>query len=64
MSKKPIFFYRIMVFPHVVDKRVEGHTKLTTKNMIAARWHDVPKKHEIFWRVAGEKLKRKRKLIS
>lgn len=53
-----------MVFPHVVDKRVEGHTKLTTKNMIAARWHDVPKKHEIFWRVAGEKLKRKRKLIS
>ena len=63
-NKKPIFFYRILVYPYVIDKRVEGRTKLTTKKMIAARWHDVPKKDEIFWEEAAEKLKQKRKRLS
>jgi len=63
-NKKPIFFYRILVYPYVNDKRVEGLTKLTTKKMVASRWHDIPKKNEVFWREAAEKLKQKRKWLS
>jgi len=57
LTKKPILFYRIIVFPYVVDKRVEGRTILSTNEMIAKRWYDIPKKHEPFWKEAAKGLR-------
>jgi len=62
LAKKPIFFYKILVFPYVIDQRIEGRTKLSTKEMIAKRWHDIPKKHEHFWKEASKTVKIRKKL--
>ena len=63
LDKKPIFFYRIIVFPFIIDNRVEGLTKLNTREMLSKRWYDVPKKYKSFWKDASNELKKKRKLL-
>ena len=59
-DKKRINFYKILVFPYIIDDRVGGHTKLSTKEMLLSRWSDIPKRHEKFWREVAEELKQKR----
>jgi len=54
---KPIFFFKILVFPYIIDKRNEGHTKLSMKEIIDKQWFDVPKRHEEFWKEAAEKVR-------
>jgi len=63
-TKKQNIFYKILVFPYVIDERVEGHTSLNTEEMFAARWNDIPKKHEMFWREAAEELKQLKNFLS
>ena len=43
-------FYKILVFPYIIDDRFGGHTKSTTKKLLKSRWKDIPKKDKEYWR--------------
>jgi hypothetical protein len=51
-------FYKILVYPYIIDDRVGGHTKLSTKQLLQNRWNDVPKKHEVFWKNTVSELRK------
>jgi len=50
-------FYKILVYPYVIDDRMGGHTKLTTKELLTNRWKDIPEKHRPFWKNAAKEIK-------
>jgi len=60
---KPLSFYKILVFPYVIDKRVEGHTKLSKEEAITKRWDDIPKNHESIWEEVAEGVRIRKKLV-
>lgn len=52
-------FYKILVFPYIIDDRVGGRTKLSTKQLLQNRWKDIPKTHELFWKNSTNEVRRK-----
>jgi len=42
--KREYTFYRLLVFPYILDRRIGGHMKADENDKILPTWDDVPKK--------------------
>lgn len=55
--KQEYTFYRLLVFPYILDRRIGGHVKADENDKVLPKWDDVPKKYENYWREASIELK-------
>jgi len=57
IPKREYTFYRLLVFPYILDRRIGGHMKANENDKVLPTWDDVPKKYENYWKEASNELK-------